>query len=99
MQLIYGIDNYYRFIMSCSKQKCKYWDKCFRQNAEHLDKFLHPQPHKSVAPKSSVPGSPQPRVVKKPAVPKIITNVSETVKRLPSEEGLLHYFVTKIKVM
>ena len=25
-----------------TKEKCKYWDKCFRKNAKHLKDFEHP---------------------------------------------------------
>ena len=25
-----------------SKEKCKYWDKCYRKNKEHLAKYIHP---------------------------------------------------------
>ncbi|KAL5253522.1 hypothetical protein ACHWQZ_G013351 [Mnemiopsis leidyi] len=28
------------------KQRCKYWDKCYRKNEEHLEQFLHPQSHR-----------------------------------------------------
>ena len=25
-----------------TKQRCKYWEKCYRKNQEHLDQYLHP---------------------------------------------------------
>lgn len=25
------------------KQKCRYWDQCYRQNGDHLNKYLHPR--------------------------------------------------------
>lgn len=28
------------------KQKCKYWEKCFRKEKKHLETFLHPADEK-----------------------------------------------------
>ena len=39
--------SYYQVGMSTTpKQRCKYWDKCYRKNEEHLEQFLHPQSHR-----------------------------------------------------
>jgi len=34
------------------KPKCKYWDKCYRKNADHLKEFAHPSDSKTPDSKS-----------------------------------------------
>jgi len=47
------------------KPKCKYWDKCYRKNPEHLKEFAHPSDVKTTPSPTSPTPSPTPNDDKK----------------------------------